>query len=1012
MFFATLNSRARRAEPNPAERRSYDGIAVADGFRLITLGRLALLSRDGREDPSLSARRLKLVLLTVLASARRPLSRDTLISLFWPEQDEARARHSLSDALSHLRRTLGSSAITTRRAEVALAPSTTLTIDAVEFVRRLESTDAQDLLRALDLYRGPFFEGVHVSASQQLEEWIARERARLEALFVRACEQRCAALASDGDWTKCGELAARWLDAVPLSTEAALLRLNSLRAPATRDAAHRALTEYRRLAARLREEYGRGPEASVVEIARALRAQLGAEEVEETLDAAIDVAQADWPVTVPVEESADVHVESSPDARIGSPPILDHSSPAAPRGHRLNRRTAAYVAAGTAGAATLVALALLGRSALHRAPLQTTSAGSIVASLPATVTDNLTSGNQHLLLTDLRNHTRDSLLAGAISEALRVDLEQSHRVQVLSTHQVQEVLRRMERPPTIPLDDSVAREIALRDGAKAIIVGDVGELGTAYTISVQLVSAQNGEVLDALRETAHDSTGVLDAVDRLSRQVRSRFGERLDVIHASPPLEQVTTNSLAALRDYSQAIRAGERDGDPNKAIALLQEAVALDTQFAMAYRKLGAELNLLGYARHEKALEASAMAFKYRDHLSDRERYMTMADYYMDRNEPDKSAAAYRAVLEIYPNDVRAINNLGSIYMQLKDYRSAEQLRKRALAADSTIPLLYNNLAQALFSEGEYDETDGVLHVVDEKFPGFAPAQWTEISLLGARGDFAGAERKARATLTAAGTDYDREAEAIRLSDAIALAQGQVARAERQATQLLALIEEKGEPSDYLDQSGFLAFIDTWYRHAPNRALARLDAAIARYPLAKLPPMERHADWLAYNYAIAGRPDRARAVMADFEGSHPVYGIGDRGEYMRPTGAIQLAEKKYDDAEATLQLSNADYWCPICSLPDLGRAYELGGQRDSAIAIYSRYVSTPWVWWLSSDGEFHAWAYRRLGDLYESRGDTARAVDAYRNMVKLWKHADPELQPIVDSARARVVALGARRPE
>ena len=123
---------------------------------------------------------------------------------------------------------------------------------------------------------------------------------------------------------------------------------------------------------------------------------------------------------------------------------------------------------------------------------------------------------------------------------------------------------------------------------------------------------------------------------------------------------------------------------------------MTLDTQFAMAYRKLGAELDLLGYARHDKALQATAKAFEYRDRLTDRERYLTMASYYMDTDQPDKSAAAYRAVLDLYPSDVRALNNLGSIYMQLKAYPRAEALRRRAIAADSTLPVLYNNLTQA----------------------------------------------------------------------------------------------------------------------------------------------------------------------------------------------------------------------------------------------------------------------------------------------------------------------------
>src|ERR671939_1649306 len=92
-----------------------------NNFRLITLGRIALVDLRGEEDATLSKRRLKLALLVVLALARRPLSRDALVEMFWGEQDEERARHSLSDALSHLRRVLGRDAVTMHHADVALA---------------------------------------------------------------------------------------------------------------------------------------------------------------------------------------------------------------------------------------------------------------------------------------------------------------------------------------------------------------------------------------------------------------------------------------------------------------------------------------------------------------------------------------------------------------------------------------------------------------------------------------------------------------------------------------------------------------------------------------------------------------------------------------------------------------------------------------------------------------------------------------------------------------------------
>jgi tetratricopeptide (TPR) repeat protein len=49
---------------------------------------------------------------------------------------------------------------------------------------------------------------------------------------------------------------------------------------------------------------------------------------------------------------------------------------------------------------------------------------------------------------------------------------------------------------------------------------------------------------------------------------------------------------------------------------------------------------------------------------------------------------------------------------------------------------------------------------------------------------------------------------------------------------------------------------------------------------------------------------------------------------------------------------------------------------------------------------------YKRIGELYEARGDTAKAVEYYNQFVELWNDADQELQPIVRDVRERIARL------
>ena len=62
------------------------------------------------------------------------------------------------------------------------------------------------------------------------------------------------------------------------------------------------------------------------------------------------------------------------------------------------------------------------------------------------------------------------------------------------------------------------------------------------------------------------------------------------------------------------------------------------------------------------------------------------------------------------------------------------------------------------------------------------------------------------------------------------------------------------------------------------------------------------------------------------------------------------------------------------------------------------------------SDAPILAGIHKRLGELYEAKGDTARAESNYTAFVELWKNADPELQPKVAEVKRRLTALRGRK--
>ncbi len=137
------------------------------------------------------------------------------------------------------------------------------------------------------------------------------------------------------------------------------------------------------------------------------------------------------------------------------------------------------------------------------------------------------------MLADFENNTGDSLLAIAATAAFRVDLSQSPLVTVVEPTYISRVLERMGKEPDAPLDFALAREVAIREGLKAVIAGEIAAVGAGFVLSTRLVSAETGEVLAAYREAAADSTAILPAIDALSKKLRARIGESLKTIRAN-----------------------------------------------------------------------------------------------------------------------------------------------------------------------------------------------------------------------------------------------------------------------------------------------------------------------------------------------------------------------------------------------------------------------------------------------------------------------------------------------
>lgn len=164
-------------------------------LELYTLGGLSSRTGGGGAPEALGHTK-KNALLAYLAAEPVPgaHARDTLLALFWPESDDRRARDALKQLVRSLRRDLDD-AVVSGRGGLALGEGR-VWCDALAVERAAE---AEDLEAVLDLYRGEFLAGFHLSNAPDFERWIDRRRRQLRDTAVGAVRRLAEERAATGD---------------------------------------------------------------------------------------------------------------------------------------------------------------------------------------------------------------------------------------------------------------------------------------------------------------------------------------------------------------------------------------------------------------------------------------------------------------------------------------------------------------------------------------------------------------------------------------------------------------------------------------------------------------------------------------------------------------------------------------------------------------------------------------------------------------------------------------------
>ena len=626
---------------------------------------------------------------------------------------------------------------------------------------------------------------------------------------------------------------------------------------------------------------------------------------------------------------------------------------------------------------------------------------------------------------------------------LSTDLGQSKRIRTISDDVVYGALKKFELTDRRRFSREELRRLAREMKADYLISGTVLAAGGRIVVTAVLQDARTGTAIRTEKLDCQDEKDLMQQADGLAKTIRAGLTRTaalaLDDIDLD--IEVLTTSSALAYKYYAEGCRY-HRTGDYEQSLLMLNKAVEIDPEFAMAYRMMAVDARNLRYIDREA--EYMRKAFDLTERLPEdcRERHLIRADYYaVSEATWELAIAEFKKVLESHHYDLVANNTLGILCYETEDFESAVRYADVPVRQGTSNPFPHHTKAVALRALGRAAEAERVLNAYLKDYPANRLIYQTLVATLLDEGDLAGAEAaldKAVSVFpdpswsnwkgvwlfyTQGPAAAREEFRKLFLMDEaawhlrarlrlilLALAEGRYAEAEKECREGVDLAESIHEFMWSKDIRAMLGQV-LLEQGKIEDALAELRAAAAAG--ADSDPSRTRARLMGLGQICARTGDLA-ALEDLTRRFRDLAGPGAPRRVVRDldlfTGVVEFERGRYHEAVAPLERAAASLpadfprasYEPLVLLY-LGLAREKAGDAAGAAAAFHEIAK-------EKDDRF------LFGDLFplavfgkartdETLGRRAAALEGYRTFLELWKNADPG-RPEVEEARARLTAL------
>jgi TolB-like protein/Flp pilus assembly protein TadD len=417
------------------------------------------------------------------------------------------------------------------------------------------------------------------------------------------------------------------------------------------------------------------------------------------------------------------------------------------------------------------------------------------------------------------------------------------------------------------------RQIAQDLGVAHILEGTVRRAGNRVRVNAQLVNAQSDAQIWADtfdRELTNLFALQSELAERITAALRANLSARERASMQIHPTKDLAAYELfLRARDLFRWSGIGDPLENGEKALLLIDQAVARDPQFALAYclaSRVHAELFWFAHqsrARLDNAKAAADVALRLQPDLGDAHLALAFFYYYGYRDY-ERARTEIEIAQHATPNDAQVWDGAGAISRRAGRWNEAIANFEKARYLDPRNFSVISNLAETLIAMRRYEEAE---HAIDNALLVNPDAHLFSIARASIQLRKNGDTAPLRAALDAIPRDYDP-------GGAVATVRVRLSLIERDFGEAARILATSAH--DRFMDSGFggtgrmidgYTFPKSWYNGLVARAHGNLDAAQHAFEEAQRVVEAELAEWaddvkaimmLAFVHAVLGRKDDA----------------------------------------------------------------------------------------------------------------------------------------------------------